>query len=109
MQHHRHLSADDWQRISADPQFVALLRARRRFVVPASVFFVAYYLLLPLGAGFARGLFARPAFGPLTVGWAFAISQFFMAWALLALYQVASRRYDRAVAALHDKIVAEYA
>ena len=109
MQHHRHLSAEDWQRISTMPEFVALLRARRRFVLPASIFFVVYYLLLPFGAGFARELFSRPALGPLTVGWAFAISQFFMAWILLALYQRVSAHFDARVAALHDSIVTEYA
>ena len=83
-----------WQSLAAEPEFRALLRSRRRFVVPATVFFIAYYLALPIAAGFWPKAISRPVLGPLTIAYCFALSQFVMAWVLLALYLYRARRFD---------------
>lgn len=101
---HRHISDDEWHRISEDPDFRALVNARRRFTVPASIFFVVFYFLLPVLAGFDRDLLSRPVWGPLTSGFVFAIAQFAVAWLLMGLYLSRSRAFDDAAEALALKI-----
>lgn len=83
-----------WEALAAEPEFRALVRARRRFVIPATLFFIGYYLALPVSVGFFPQVMSRPVIGPLTIAYCFALSQFAMAWILLALYLQRSRRFD---------------
>jgi uncharacterized membrane protein (DUF485 family) len=83
-----------WEDLAAEPEFRALQRARRRFVIPATIFFIAYYLALPVLAGFYPIEMSRPILGPLTAAYCFALSQFAMAWILLALYLRRARSFD---------------
>lgn len=100
MQHH-HLTPGEWDAIAAGPQFQALLRARRRFVVPASIFFLAFYLALPVSVGFYPAIMSRPFAGQLTNAYAFALAQFAMAWILLGAYMWRAKRFDE----MQDRIV----
>ena len=88
------VTATPWRALAAEPEFRALLLSRRRFVIPATFFFIAYYLALPISVGWLPKLMSRPAFGPLTVAYCFALSQFAMAWILLALYLWRARSFD---------------
>jgi uncharacterized membrane protein (DUF485 family) len=83
-----------WETLAAEPEFRALLRSRRRFVVPATIFFIVYYLALPISVGLFPGAMGRPALGPLTFAYCFALSQFAMAWILLAVYLRLARSFD---------------
>lgn len=97
MQHHR-ITPRQWETLAEEPEFRALVAARRRFVVPATVFFVGFYLALPLSVGFAPSLMSRAVLGPLTLAYCFALAQFVMAWILLALYLWRARAFDLAAA-----------
>lgn len=96
-----------WQALAAEPEFRALLRSRRRFVAPATVFFIAYYLALPIAAGFWPKPMSRPVLGPLTIAYCFALSQFLMAWILLALYLYRARRFDLEAARIRRREIRE--
>jgi uncharacterized membrane protein (DUF485 family) len=85
----------DWQRLAATAEFKALLKAKAKFVVPATVFFIVYYFSLPLLVGYAPELMARKVFGVVNVAYLFALSQFFMAWLLAWAYVRAAARFDR--------------
>ncbi len=102
-QQHRRISAQEWHALAAEPEFRALLASRRRFVVPATIFFVVYYFALPVLAGFAPQFMSRPVAGPLTLAYAFAISQFAMAWILLALYLWQARSFDLQAARIRHR------
>ncbi|HXO16835.1 MAG TPA: DUF485 domain-containing protein [Candidatus Dormibacteraeota bacterium] len=93
-----HAKPERWAALAAEPDFRALVRSRRRFVVPATIFFVAYYLALPISVGVAPEAMSRPLIGPLTLAYCFALSQFAMAWILLALYLRRARSFDLAAA-----------
>ena len=43
----------DWGRLAASEEFKSLLKAKARFVVPATIFFIVYYFSLPLLVGYA--------------------------------------------------------
>jgi uncharacterized membrane protein (DUF485 family) len=92
-----------WRELAAEPQFRALQRSRRRFVLPATLFFIAYYLALPISVGFFPETMSRPVAGPLTLAYWFGLSQFAMAWILLALYLWRARRFDVEAAQIRER------
>jgi uncharacterized membrane protein (DUF485 family) len=93
----------DWDRLAATAEFKSLLKAKARFVVPATIFFIVYYFSLPLLVGYAPQLMARKVFGVVNVAYLFALSQFFMAWILAWLYVRAAARFDKMASAVIDK------
>ena len=92
----------DWARLAATAEFKALLKAKAKFIVPATVFFIVYYFSLPLLVGYAPQLMARKVFGVVNVAYLFALSQFFMAWLLAWAYVRAAARFDRMARAVID-------
>jgi len=85
----------DWDRVAATDDFKNLIRAKVRFVVPATVFFILYYFSLPVLVGYAPEFMQRKILGPLNVAYVFALSQFFMTWIIAWLYVRAAARFDR--------------
>ena len=94
----------DWAAIERMPEFRALLRAKRAFVVPACLLFVAYYFALPALVGYWPEMMSRPVAGRINVAYLFALSQFVMAWALMAAYVRRARAFDRMVQALLARV-----
>ena len=85
----------DWERIEHSPEFQELVRKRRSFVVPATVFFLAYYMGFILLTGYAEDFMASSVYEGLTVGYCLALTQFVMVFALGILYlRKADRHYD---------------
>jgi len=95
------LSGVDWEKIAARPDFQGLLHRKARFIVPASIFFIVYYFALPALVGYARPLMVKRV-GPVNVAYLFALSQFFMAWIVAALYVRAANIFDRDAKAILD-------
>ena len=93
----------DWNAIHATAEFRALLKAKRRFIIPATVFFVVYYFALPYLVGYHTELMQRKVWGEMNWAYLFALSQFFIAWALAAFYVVAAAGWDRKAAELLGK------
>jgi uncharacterized membrane protein (DUF485 family) len=88
----------DWQKLAASERFRNLLKAKRRFIVPATIFFIVYYFALPVLIGYARPFMERQVFGPVNLAYLFALSQFFVAWIIAALYVRAAARFDKMAA-----------
>ena len=88
----------DWEQLAASERFRALLKAKRRFIVPATIFFIVYYFALPVLIGYAPEFMARTVFGPVNLAYLFALSQFFVAWIIAALYVRAAARFDKMAA-----------
>ncbi|MEO8044379.1 MAG: DUF485 domain-containing protein [Spartobacteria bacterium] len=87
--------AINWEAIAASSRFKELIRAKKRFIIPAMIFFIVYYFALPVLVGYARPLMEKRVFGPVNIAYLFALSQFFMAWVIAALYVRAANRFDR--------------
>ncbi len=85
----------DWRGVASHPEFKALMAAKVRFVVPATVFFMVYYFALPVLVGYAPGLMNRQIIGPVNLAYLFALSQFFMVGIVAWLYMRAAARFDR--------------
>ena len=84
----------DWAELEQLPEFRQLVRAKRAFILPATIFFVAYYFALPLLVGYWPEVMSTRVFGPINAAYLFALSQFAMAWILMALYVRRARDFD---------------
>lgn len=84
----------DWEKLAASDRFRNLLKAKRRFILPAMLFFIVYYFALPVLIGYARPFMEKRVFGPVNLAYLFALSQFFMAWIIAGLYVRAAARFD---------------
>jgi uncharacterized membrane protein (DUF485 family) len=89
------ITADDgvWEHVANMDEFRLLLLAKKEFVVPAVITFVVYYFLLPISVGYFPG-FMDKRVGPVNLAYLFALSQFFVAWAIAALYVRGARKFD---------------
>jgi uncharacterized membrane protein (DUF485 family) len=92
----------DWAAIERSPEFRELIAARRRFVLPATIFFLAWYLGFILLAGYAPDFMARSVYQGLTVGYCLALTQFVVVGVLGIAYL---RRADRVYDPLAAKVV----
>lgn len=93
----------NWAAIAADPDFAALKRAKLRFIVPGTIFFLVYYMSLPVLIGFWPEAMKMPVIGKVNWAYLFALSQFLMTWVLCALYVRTAKRWDRMNAELLAK------
>jgi uncharacterized membrane protein (DUF485 family) len=94
-----------WSAMEAEPQFRELVAARRRFIVPATVFFIVYYFALPILVGYFPETMDRGVIGKINLAYLFALSQFFMAWVVMWMYVRRARHFD----ALEHTVVQRHA
>ena len=85
----------DWQAIERSPEFRELVRRRKRFVIPATIGFLTWYLGFIVLAGYAEGFMAESVYEGLTVGYVLALTQFVMVFVLGLVYlRRSARTYD---------------
>jgi uncharacterized membrane protein (DUF485 family) len=88
------LTNHPWEKIAASSEFKDLLRAKRRMIIPLTLFFIVYYFALPVLVGYAPGLMQRKVGSSVNLAYLFALSQFFVAWGIAAIYLRAAARFD---------------
>jgi uncharacterized membrane protein (DUF485 family) len=94
----------EWERRAGTAEFKALLAAKVRFIVPATIFFIVYYFALLILVGYARGLMETRIFGAVNLAYLFALSQFFVAWILAWLYLRRAARFDALAKSILGKL-----
>lgn len=87
---------EQWRRIAQTEAFGELMRRKKSFLIPATIFFMAFYFGLPVLAAFTTVLNA-PVVGNLTWAWLYALGQFAMTWGLMHLYLSRANAWDRIV------------
>ena len=92
----------DWEAIERSPEFQELVTRRRSFVLPATIFFLAYYMAFILLAGYAEDFMGSSVYEGLTVGYCLALTQFLMVFVLGILYL---RRADQVYDPLAQRVV----
>jgi uncharacterized membrane protein (DUF485 family) len=85
----------EWDRIAETREFKNLLAIKKTFIIPAFLFFIVYYFLLPILVGYAPEFMSTKVIGVVNLAYLFALSQFFMAWTVAWLYVKASNNFDR--------------
>lgn len=85
----------DWQAIEASPEFQELVRRRRSFVLPATIFFLVWYMGFILLTAYSQDLMSERVYEGLTVGYCLALTQFVMVLVLGLMYLSRSNKvYD---------------
>src|SRR5262245_3145084 len=98
-----HRTDIDWVAIERSPEFRELTTRKRAFVLPATVFFLAWYFGFIVLAGYAPDFMGSKFLTDgLTVGYVLALSQFVMVWGLGWMYM---RRADREFDPLAQRVV----
>ncbi|WP_286184724.1 DUF485 domain-containing protein [Bacillus sp. SD075] len=92
----------DCTKIVQSQSFQELLRKKRNFIVPLSIFFIVFYFTLPILTSYSKVLNSN-ALGPISWAWVFAFAQFIMTWTLCILYSKKAATFDQLV----EKIVRE--
>lgn len=84
---------DHWARVARTSAFQELMRKKKRFTIPATIFFLVFYLGLPVLAGFTTILNA-PVVGSFTWAYVYAFAQFIMTWTMVHLYVSQANKWD---------------
>ena len=98
------LSTQEWDRIAATDEFKTLIAAKVKFIIPAVIFFIVYYFALLVLVGYAPKLMETRVFGVINIAYLFALSQFFMAWILAAIYVKKAGKFDAMAQAITNKV-----
>jgi len=96
----------DWEAIERSPEFQELVHRRRSFVIPCTIFFLAWYMGFILLTAYAQDFMGERVYEGLTVGYCLALTQFVMVVALGLWYL---RKSDREFDPLAEKAIAAYA
>src|SRR5215218_6168614 len=94
--------------VGKDPEMVELERRHRRFVWPATAFFLVYYMSLNVLAGTSPDLMGTKLVGQFTFGYLFALSQFVMAFVVAWVYsRWAATRIDPLATDLRERLLSQ--
>ena len=85
--------AHDWERIERLPEFRELVARRRRFVLPATAFFLFWYFGFIVLAGYAEDFMGQSIYEGFTVGYGLALTQFVVVAVLGLWYLRYSERH----------------
>lgn len=92
----------DYVKVTGSRQFKSLMNRRKRFIVPMTIFFLAFYFLLPILTSYST-ILNTPAFGDISWAWIYGLAQFIMTWVLCILYVKKSASFDKQA----DQIIEE--
>ena len=85
----------DWEEIERSPEFQELVKRRKAFVLPGTIFFLAWYMSFILLTAYAEDFMSRRVYEGLTVGYCLALTQFVMVLVLGLWYlRKADREFD---------------
>ncbi|AHY47865.1 putative membrane protein [Rubrobacter radiotolerans] len=87
---------EEWVRVERTSAFKELISSKKAFIIPATIFFMAFYFGLPVLTGFTT-LLNGEAIGAITWAYVYAFAQFIMTWTLLHLYVSRANRWDELV------------
>jgi uncharacterized membrane protein (DUF485 family) len=92
-EHHPEL---DWEAVERSPEFRELIKRKKAFVIPATIFFLTWYFGFIILAGYAPDFMGEEIlFDGFTIGYLLALTQFVMTWVLGAWYlRKASAEFD---------------
>ena len=96
----------DWEALERSDAFQELVRKRKAFVLPGTIFFLAWYMGFILLTAYAEDFMAERVSNGLTVGYCLALTQFLMVLVLGLLYlRMSANVFDP----LANKAIEEYA
>jgi uncharacterized membrane protein (DUF485 family) len=95
-----------WEALQSDAELQQLLAEKRRFLVPATIFFICYYFALPILVGYFPDLMSTKVIGNINFAYLFAVSEFVMTGVIVYLYVKRADRWDTQAAHIRAKLEA---
>ncbi len=86
-------SNNEWVRVERTSAFKELVKRKRAFIIPATIFFLVFYFGLPFLTAFTTLLDAN-VIGAINLAYLYAFAQFAMTWILMHLYFSRANRWD---------------
>jgi uncharacterized membrane protein (DUF485 family) len=83
----------EWVRISRTAAFQELVRTKRAFLIPATIFFLAFYFGLPVLIAFTTVLDTKVV-GAINLAYVYAFAQFATTLGLSHLYFAKAKAWD---------------
>ncbi len=84
-----------FEEVQATPEFQGLKRTLRRFIFPATIGFLAWYLLYVLMSAYARDFMATQLFGNINIAYVFGLLQFVSTFVIAFVYsRYADKHFD---------------
>jgi len=99
-------SNNEWVRVERTSAFKELVKRKRAFIIPATIFFMLFYFGLPFLAAFTTVLNVK-VIGPLTLAYIYAFAQFAMTWIIMHLYVSQANKWDDLVDRAREEAAGE--
>ena len=94
----------DWEEIERSPEFQELVKKRKAFVLPGTIFYLAWYMGFILLTAYAEDFMSRRVHEGLTVGYCLALTQFVMVLVLGLWYlRKSNKEFDPLAAKAIEK------
>ena len=91
--------------VQATDEFQGLKRTLRRFVFPATVVFLAWYVLYILMTVYARDFMSTKLFGNINIAYVFGLSQFVSTFLIAYVYsKYADKNFDPTADAIRHRL-----
>jgi len=91
--------------VQASEEFQGLKRTLRRFIFPATLGFLAWYLLYVLMSAYARDFMATKLLGNINVAYVFGLLQFVSTFVIAFIYsRYADRHFDPAAEKIRHRL-----
>ncbi|MGB3633431.1 MAG: DUF485 domain-containing protein [Rubrobacteraceae bacterium] len=84
---------EEWVRIERTDAFKELIRSKKAFIIPATIFFMVFYFTLPFLTAFTTVL-NFSVIGAITGAYVYAFAQFIMTWVLAHIYLSKANTWD---------------
>jgi uncharacterized membrane protein (DUF485 family) len=102
--HPEQTSSINWQSIASDSDFRQLIREKRNFIVPATLFFLVYYFAFLVFVGYFPKEAETNVIGNINIAYLLALSEFVMAWILVYLYVRRAGLFDKLTNTILHKV-----
>ncbi|MFK2826345.1 DUF485 domain-containing protein [Bacillus sp. B190/17] len=89
----------DYTQLVQQADFQKLIKKKKSFIVPMTIFFLVFYFMLPILAAYTDILKAD-AFAGLTWAWVYALAQFIVVWIAGIVYIKKAQGYDALAASI---------
>jgi uncharacterized membrane protein (DUF485 family) len=91
-----------YERLIQTEEFADLIKRKKAFIIPTTIFFLIFYFTLPILAAYTKVLHTE-VLGTITGAWIFAGLQFLLVWICGFIYIKKSENYDNMAKAILQK------
>ncbi len=89
----KNLESTNYVKLVRKSEFQELLKMKNNFILPTTIFFLAFYFVLPILAAYTK-ILEKAAFLGLNWAWVYALMQFLVVWIMGIVYMKKARMYD---------------